>query len=454
MRRFIKILKRRIAFLRRKMEECKLVCSNSYLEYCQYLLHSSIALLSRFSQWPLYPPGFFRVKRSKRNRVGLVPVHSPAFADLFLFRLVVRLGTFISSDESPGTTCISGLRLLSICGVHTKPKGTRDSRYVVKSIRGWACVDVFFHGSYLSELLSTTSACRFLASLNSDICDVYFVFVDEWRTFVSNVSIPSCCSTSIVILLSRPLVHRELLSTFVRNRDTSGFIVNSFLGLNSTGDMMECIYVKAPCICKYSIAAAMKVSHVPVAISFVLSSRNTFRRFGFNITSIRGCRVGFLHDSIISSITPFISVRLLFKNIGANSIVLCNLFGVNTLNDLHSLLSSFLCSFKRFSRYVGSDLRDWSYSYLSFCDSFLVALLDQGHFLLELFGSLMASEIFRDLYYFFFILDAREFELVKLLASRGMTSLELIRKDRHYGLLLGYYARPIIMRDLNLLFDI
>lgn len=146
--------------------------------------------------------------------MDLAPVHSPYDGFLY-FRVVVRLGGFLTSyPELDCTTCISAIRLVSVCGVWTLPKGDRESRYVEKSVRGWSCTDICFRGSYLSDLVSQVSGVNFVSNLPDSSFGCYFVYVGDWRAYVSRFGIPSSCMDSIVILVSCTLDSRGLSSVF------------------------------------------------------------------------------------------------------------------------------------------------------------------------------------------------------------------------------------------------
>ena len=90
------------------------------------------------------PPGFH--SREKKKSGGEEKVRHLPWVGVVYLRLEIRLGGFLVSSPEPDCfSCISGMRLTSICGVwtHASKHVKRPSRFVVKSVRSWKCVDLF-----------------------------------------------------------------------------------------------------------------------------------------------------------------------------------------------------------------------------------------------------------------------------------------------------------------------
>jgi hypothetical protein len=343
-------VKNRIAANKQLIAECRETGNNAndLIIACKYL-EINTSQYERIRHWPLLPPGTFSVSGSK-DIVGIPPVHNP-FKGLMFFRLLVRLGGFLlSSPESDCFSSISGLRLVSVCNVWTVSRGSRGSRYVEKPVCGWACVDVFFGGDYLSDLLCEDAGVRFISSLSADISyPCYFVYVLDWRSYVDLCGVPSCCFGAVVILLSFPLDHRGL-SASIKLNSAQSFTFGEF-----ESGICKCPFWRSSCIFSYN--RSYYGTGAPVFISLSLSSRVLHRRFGFSTSSlVFPDRAGCLHDLVMANIRPFIGVFWFFKEFSGLREFIYMSFGLTSLADVVSLLESFVDCYHLITRYFSSPL--------------------------------------------------------------------------------------------------
>lgn len=365
------------------------------------------------------------------------------------FRLLVRLGGFLlSSPESDCFSSISGLRLVSVCNVWTVSRGSRGSRYVEKPICGWACVDVFFSGVYLSDLLCEDSGVRFISSLSEDInYPCYFVYVLDWRSYVDSFGVPSCCVGAVVILLSFPLDHRGL-SASIRSNSAQSFTSGEF-----ESGICKCPFWRSSCIFSYN--KSYYGTGAPVFISLSLSSRVLHRRLGFSTSSlVLPDRAGCLHDLVMANIRPFIGVFWFFKEFcGLREFIYLS-FGLTSISDVVSLLECFVDCFHLFTRYFSSPLARWSHEALLPVFTFLDHFLVHGSRLFADFFHGIPLVVYSELLYFFCVMTPSEWDYILHLVSRGFEEPDEMRRKRQHGKLVGYYCRPIIYSDIRVLFNI
>lgn len=439
-------VKNRIAANKQLISECRETGDKSavLITACKDLATNS-SQYEQIRHWPLLPPGTFRVSGSK-DIVGIPPVHKP-YKGLMFFRLLVRLGGFlVSSPESDCFSCISGLRLVSVCNVWTVSKGSRGSRYVEKPICGWACVDVFFSGSYLSDLLCEDAGVRFIDSLSDTKYPCYFVYVLDWRSFVSRFGVPVCCVGSVVILVSFPLDYRGLSVAF-RTNSSQSFTFGEFDSGTS-----KCPFWHSHCMFSYNNAFC---GGIPVFVSLSLSSRVMHRRFGCNVSSlIIPDRAGCLHDLVMANIRPFLGVFWFFKDFSGLCEFIYTSFNLTSISDVVNLLTCFVSCHARCSRYLDSDLKFWPRRHvLSIC-SLMEQFLDTGSRLFDSFLRGTPMCVYSELLYFFCVMTPVEWDYLLQLASRGFELPDEMRRKRQHGRLVGYYCRPIIYSDICVLYEI
>ena len=441
-------VKNRIVANKQLISECRETGCNAdvLLVACKDLV-TNTSQYEQIRHWPLLPPGTFRVSGSK-DIVGIPPVHKP-YKGLMFFRLLVRLGGFlVSSPESDCFSCISGLRLVSVCNVWTVSRGSRGSRYVEKPICGWACVDVFFRGGYLSDFLCEDSGARFISSLSlmDTSYDCYFVYVLDWRSFVSRFGVPSCCVRAVVILVSFPLDYRGLSASF-RTNSSQSFTFGEF-----DSGISKCPFWRSRCMFCYNKSYC---GGVPVFISLSLSSRVVHRRLGYSTSLlVYPDRAGCLHDLVIANIRPFMGVFWFFKEFSGLREFIYTSFDLTSISDVANLLTCFVSCHGLCSRYMSSSLFRWSNEALLPVYYLVKQFLITGSKLFDVFIRGTPLCVYSELLYFFCVMSSDEWDYILHLVSRGFELPDDMRRKRQHGRLVGYYCRSIIYSDIHVLYDI